>query len=227
MIPSLLLLFICGASLASFLFCSIQHLHYNQYNTHSQCDHCHHTLYWFDLIPVISFFLQKGRCRYCNQPIVHHYIIIELCFGLMFPYLFYSYGINTLSMQQFSIILLFFTLSISDLIYYEIYLTLFIPLSSLCIIYYYLTQTPLYIKQAFIIMGVCLLLTSFITSYIGSGDIIFFIFISLLFPYSFLLKIIWLASVIGLIHLLYTKQHALPYIPYIVLSIFLLFTFSS
>lgn len=35
----------------------------------SRCDHCGHTLAARDLIPLLSFVLLRGRCRYCHEPI--------------------------------------------------------------------------------------------------------------------------------------------------------------
>ena len=35
----------------------------------SSCDHCGHRLAARDLVPLLSFALTRGRCRYCNEPI--------------------------------------------------------------------------------------------------------------------------------------------------------------
>lgn len=43
----------------------------------SRCPHCQHTLAWFDLIPLLSFFFLQGRCRYCSQAISYRYPTIE------------------------------------------------------------------------------------------------------------------------------------------------------
>ncbi|MEP0072604.1 MAG: A24 family peptidase [Marinomonas sp.] len=43
----------------------------------SQCPNCKHTLAWFDLIPLLSYFLLKRRCRYCMQTISYRYPTIE------------------------------------------------------------------------------------------------------------------------------------------------------
>ncbi|MBN1263263.1 MAG: prepilin peptidase [Candidatus Pacebacteria bacterium] len=44
----------------------------------SFCPRCRHQLSWFDNLPLISFFLLKGRCRYCRQPISWQYPLVEL-----------------------------------------------------------------------------------------------------------------------------------------------------
>ena len=35
----------------------------------SQCPHCHHELAAKDLIPLVSWLMLSGRCRYCSRPI--------------------------------------------------------------------------------------------------------------------------------------------------------------
>ena len=50
----------------------------------SFCPSCSHTLAWQDLIPLLSFALLKGRCRYCKEKISFQYPLIELATGLLF-----------------------------------------------------------------------------------------------------------------------------------------------
>ena len=45
---------------------------------HSHCDVCDQRLGARDLIPLFSFAIQKGRCRYCNTPINARHIYVEL-----------------------------------------------------------------------------------------------------------------------------------------------------
>lgn len=44
----------------------------------SFCPACRHELRWYDNIPLLSFILLKGRCRYCHAPISKRYPAIEL-----------------------------------------------------------------------------------------------------------------------------------------------------
>lgn len=44
----------------------------------SHCIHCNHPIAWYDLIPVISWLILRGRCRSCKQPISPLYPGIEL-----------------------------------------------------------------------------------------------------------------------------------------------------
>lgn len=61
--------------------------------TRSFCPNCQHELRWYDNIPLLSFILLKGRCRYCKQPISKRYPLVELTGMLIFlvPYFLYAY----------------------------------------------------------------------------------------------------------------------------------------
>lgn len=54
----------------------------------SFCPHCKTTLRWFDLIPVLSFFWLKGKCRYCGAKISWQYPLVEIATALFFVQIF-------------------------------------------------------------------------------------------------------------------------------------------
>ena len=51
--------------------------------TSSHCVLCGHRLSWRDLIPVVSFLLLRGRCRYCGSRITRRYPAVELLNALL------------------------------------------------------------------------------------------------------------------------------------------------
>lgn len=50
----------------------------------SVCDHCQKELGWFDLIPLLSFAVYRGKSRCCQRPLSFQYPIVELIVGIMF-----------------------------------------------------------------------------------------------------------------------------------------------
>jgi len=44
----------------------------------SHCPHCKTPLRWYDNIPLFSWLLLRGRCRYCQAPISAQYPLVEL-----------------------------------------------------------------------------------------------------------------------------------------------------
>ncbi len=51
----------------------------------SRCPQCRHPLAWWQNIPLLSWFLLRGRCRSCAKPISALYPLIELTLGLLWP----------------------------------------------------------------------------------------------------------------------------------------------
>jgi len=59
--------------------------------TRSHCSECGTELGILDLIPVISFVLIKGRCRYCGTKLSYQYPLVELLTGVLFLIVFIKY----------------------------------------------------------------------------------------------------------------------------------------
>ncbi|OIO46920.1 MAG: hypothetical protein AUJ31_00745 [Parcubacteria group bacterium CG1_02_39_15] len=75
-----------GLVMGSFLNCIIYRLQTGEgfLKGRSFCPHCRHELSWQDLIPIFSFLILKGRCRYCQKPISWQYPLVELATGIIF-----------------------------------------------------------------------------------------------------------------------------------------------
>jgi len=82
----LIIVFLFGLAVGSFLNCLIYRLETKQdfLFGRSFCPKCHHILKWYDLIPLLSFLLLKGRCRYCKKKISIQYPLVELFTGILF-----------------------------------------------------------------------------------------------------------------------------------------------
>lgn len=65
----------------------------------SMCPECRHELAAKDLIPIASWLMLKGKCRYCNKPISKQYPLVELLSGVLFitTYLFWSYPLTSIT----------------------------------------------------------------------------------------------------------------------------------
>jgi leader peptidase (prepilin peptidase) / N-methyltransferase len=50
----------------------------------SFCDFCGRQLKWYENIPVVSWVIQKGRTRCCDNPLPWEYPIIEIIMGVIF-----------------------------------------------------------------------------------------------------------------------------------------------
>lgn len=91
-----------GLSLGSFTTCVMYRLPrgislWRQQNgsQRSFCPSCDHALQWRDLLPVLSWVMQKGKCRYCGMKISAYYPMVEitilLCVLVIGYFFRYSY----------------------------------------------------------------------------------------------------------------------------------------
>ncbi|OGE75461.1 MAG: hypothetical protein A3C85_03120 [Candidatus Doudnabacteria bacterium RIFCSPHIGHO2_02_FULL_48_21] len=79
--------FVFGLIVGSFLNALIYRLgscSRSIFDKDSVCPKCQHVLAWSDLIPVVSFFLLGGKCRYCRKKISRQYPLVELATGTIF-----------------------------------------------------------------------------------------------------------------------------------------------
>jgi len=85
----IIFLFLLGASFGSFLNVLIfryepgaavfgRHL-----SGRSFCPRCKKKLSWYELLPIVSFIIQRGKCRGCRQSISFQYPIVEIVSGLI------------------------------------------------------------------------------------------------------------------------------------------------
>jgi leader peptidase (prepilin peptidase) / N-methyltransferase len=59
----------------------------------SHCPHCKHPLAARDNIPLLSWLLLRGRCRYCRVPISWQYPLVELLCGIASAIVVWKFGI--------------------------------------------------------------------------------------------------------------------------------------
>ncbi|MFB1080531.1 A24 family peptidase [Jeotgalibacillus sp. JSM ZJ347] len=83
----------------------------------SACPKCGHRLKWTELIPVLSYFLLRGKCSSCGLTIPVKYPVIEAFTGLLFALSFYVYGFSGELIVSVLFASLLIIISVSDLEY--------------------------------------------------------------------------------------------------------------
>lgn len=77
-----------GAIFGSFACCQAYRIRYKEegkkIGERSECLFCHHRLSWYELIPILSWMLQRGRCRKCGKKIGGIELASEVAMGLIF-----------------------------------------------------------------------------------------------------------------------------------------------
>ena len=113
-------IFILGLLIGSFLNVVIFRLETKDsiISGRSHCPKCGAVLKWFDLIPVLSFLIQKGKCRYCHKRISLQYPSVEIITGLLFLLIF---NFQTLNLFYYLVIVcLLIVIFVYDLKHYII-----------------------------------------------------------------------------------------------------------
>lgn len=96
MIELVILLGVVGAAIGSFVDALVWRLHTNRnfISGRSECEHCHHKLGALDMIPIVSWLILGGKCRYCRKPIAKLAPLTEVTLAALFviSYMFWPLG---------------------------------------------------------------------------------------------------------------------------------------
>ena len=86
----------------------------------SHCENCQHFLKWYELIPLFSYIIQKGKCRYCGEKISVIYPLIELLTGSLFSLSYFIYGFTFNTLISLFLVSLLVIIYVSDFKYFII-----------------------------------------------------------------------------------------------------------
>ena len=75
--------FLFGACLGSFVHCLAYRLATSNHSKRSMCTACGHMLAWYELVPILSWLMGKGRCRHCHARIPIDVLLAELSTGII------------------------------------------------------------------------------------------------------------------------------------------------
>ena len=81
----------------------------------SHCTHCGHRLGAADLIPVLSWLILGGRCRYCRHPLSRAYPMSESVTGIVFALTAWHFGSGLETLAALVFAALFIVMSGIDL----------------------------------------------------------------------------------------------------------------
>ena len=236
------LLFIIGACLGSFFLVVGKRLPINEdvLFSRSRCDKCKKELKWYDLIPIFSYVFLKGKCRYCGEKISPLNLIVEIFMGLFFAlgYHFIPIGNNFYAYLVLSSLMML--IFISDFSYYII---LDSPLIISSILLFILKFIFFGYKDALIsiVSGILLFLVMYLIKIIGDklfkreslggGDIKLAFVIGYALGFRLSLIAIILSSFLALPYsvasLKLQKNNEVPFGPFLVSSLFIVFLFQD
>ncbi len=112
----LVLLFVFGLSLGSFCNVCIYRLPrgLNVITGRSFCPYCKCTLRWYELIPVASYVMLRGRCLRCGDRISLQYPAVELISGVIIVLAYLEYGFSASSVTAAVFLLSMLVVAFTD-----------------------------------------------------------------------------------------------------------------
>ena len=113
---------VLGAVFGSFLNCAAWRIAHGEsfLRGSSRCPKCGHALGVRDLVPVLSWLWQRGRCRFCGEKISARYPLTELCFALLTLLCLLRFDLSVLCLRNWIFLCCLFCLSLVDLDSYTI-----------------------------------------------------------------------------------------------------------
>ncbi len=202
----------------------------------SFCPKCNHSLKWYELIPVFSFLIQKGKCRQCGGRISLFYPFIELSTGILFLLSYLLFGLSVEFMISILISSFLVIVIVSDVNYLIIpdETTLFFSFLALLInfVFYGWKEGLESICCGiflFVVMYFIMLLGNklFKKESLGGGDIKLMFFVGCVLSVTNGLFAIFLSSLLALPISMYVyvkkKSRLIPFGPFILLATLVIF----
>lgn len=112
---------ILGAMVGSFLNVCIHRLPKEEsiVRPGSHCPKCKTPIQYYDNIPLLSYLLLRGKCRYCQTSISIQYPIVEAITALSSFFLFIIFGVSLSFIYYFSFVAALIAITVIDL-YHQI-----------------------------------------------------------------------------------------------------------
>ena len=234
----LIIFFILGASMGSFCYVVATRVSKEEsiISPPSHCDSCGHYLKWYELIPIVSYIIQGGKCKKCHTKLSMGYLLMEICMGVLYMICYHVFGLSLSLISSLIFVTSIITVIISD-IEYMIILDEVLIFTALSIIIVDLFDVGLYETCMKILAGLGAFITMllikkmgdiiFKQESLGGGDIKLMFIIGLVLGYPMSICNIFLATFIAfpiaLFLLIFKKDNIIPFGPFLSMSAMILY----
>ncbi len=189
----------------------------------SKCNHCNQVLTFYECIPLFSFILLKGKCRYCKSYIKISHFLSEIFMGVLFCAIALQDYSNIQNIRYFVLFSILLCLTIQDLYSYEVS-DIVLWIAYLSVFIFPLVQPISHYVYAFAVIGAIFCISSLFYVLLhkvalGGGDIKLFVFLALSLPLLQFLCALLFANVIGIIMAFTSKKSCIPFVPAITLGV--------
>ena len=201
----------------------------------SHCHTCDHKLKWYELIPIVSYIIQGGKCRKCGSYLPLSYLVIEIVTGVLYAVCYHEYGLSPELIISVIFISILIIVIVSDIEYMIILDEVLVFGSVITIIFYLilygLDVTVYHVLDAalaFVAMYALKLLGDFIfkKESLGGGDIKLMFFFGLVIglPLSVITIFVatFIAFPIALFVLFSRRDNMIPFGPFLSMAAILI-----
>lgn len=202
----------------------------------SRCDNCKKILKWYNLIPLVSFIVQKGKCSSCGQKISSEHFFAEIFTGLLFllTSIYFSFGYNYLvGLIIVSLMVIIFISDFKYMIILDSPLVVSVILIIILKLIYFGFKTTIYSIISGLILFLIMLLIEKLGSLIlkkdslGGGDIKFAFLMGLTLDVKLGIVALVLSTFLALPYAVTSvkimKSHEFPYGPFLAGALFIVF----
>ena len=114
--------FILGACMGSFLNCMAWRIANNEsiFRGRSHCDECGKTLQVRDLFPLVSYLINKGKCRFCGAKLSAGHLVAELLTGAVFVLVLFTYDLTWQTLEMLLLCCILLVAAFTDIKNYTI-----------------------------------------------------------------------------------------------------------
>ncbi|MFC1788187.1 prepilin peptidase [Patescibacteria group bacterium] len=91
----------------------------------SKCQKCQTVIAAYDLVPVVSFFVLKGKCRQCSALLSVQYVLIEFVTAGLFLFIYWRYVIG-LALPEFYLDQFFWVFVLRDFVLVSFLIIIFV-----------------------------------------------------------------------------------------------------
>lgn len=202
----------------------------------SHCPFCQHVLRPWELIPIFSYILQRGKCTNCKKKISIFYPISEIVCGLLFTLCYYAFGFSWDLLIALTFVSMLIIVVLSDLYYMIIedsvllFFGILLMIEAICIYGWY--SNAIHMFNGLIAFGIMYLLKLggdflFKRESLGGGDIKLMLVIGFMIGWEMSIITIFLSAFLALpssiMVLKSKKNHEIPYGPFLALAALILY----
>lgn len=184
----------------------------------SHCNKCGVRLKAINLIPVLSYIIQKGKCHKCHEKIDLIYPIFEFLTGLSFALIYQTYG---LSIEFFIQVILISALIISTITDIKEMIVLDSVVIISCIAIFLLRILNKELLGMYLISSLVYFIVFFIINQfelIGGGDVKLIAVIALSVGWYNTLIVLLISSVTAIAYYFIKRQKQFKYVPFLLVG---------